>query len=361
MVVGLLLCGFCACDRASLVAGDRAEVEAVVLSEVRAARSGDLVLFEGACDASGAVPIDERHFVVADDEDSVLRVYDAWVGGPPKLRVDLSEALGLEKKGKGKPKKGGRKRKKKSLESDIEAGARIGSAALFLTSHARTKSGKRDPNRFRFFATDVPAAGRAPKLIGSTETLLDEMFREPRFDSLELRDAAELPVKTAGALNIEGMTATPEGGLLIAFRSPQPGGRALVVPLLNPLDVLAGGRAQFSEPELLDLGGLGVRALSSWHGRYLIVGGATDSERASRLYVWERPAAPREVAGVDLRDFNAEGFFTPEERQEMLLLSDDGARWIGVKPCKSLADPEEKRFRGLRVRLDTLHLGDAAP
>src|SRR5688572_26419365 len=30
------------------------------------------VEFEGACDASGAVPIDERHFAVADDEDNVL-------------------------------------------------------------------------------------------------------------------------------------------------------------------------------------------------------------------------------------------------------------------------------------------------
>src|SRR5690606_15608234 len=35
------------------------------------------VEFEGACDASGAVPVDEMHFAVADDEDNVLRVYDA--------------------------------------------------------------------------------------------------------------------------------------------------------------------------------------------------------------------------------------------------------------------------------------------
>jgi hypothetical protein len=57
------------------------------------------VVFEGACDASGAVPIDRRHFAVADDEDSVLRVYDAWAGGPPILRVDVADAIDLETKG----------------------------------------------------------------------------------------------------------------------------------------------------------------------------------------------------------------------------------------------------------------------
>src|SRR4051812_31397526 len=44
------------------------------------------VSFVGACDASGAVPIDERHFAVADDEDNVIRVYDAVAGGKPVLR-----------------------------------------------------------------------------------------------------------------------------------------------------------------------------------------------------------------------------------------------------------------------------------
>src|SRR5918995_705524 len=53
------------------------------------------VQFEGACDASGAVPVDERHFAVADDEDNVLRVYDAFAGGPPVRRTNLSKQLAL--------------------------------------------------------------------------------------------------------------------------------------------------------------------------------------------------------------------------------------------------------------------------
>src|SRR3954471_23063474 len=56
------------------------------------------VTFEGACDASGAVPIDERHFAVADDEDNVIRVYDALLGGKPVRRTNLSKQIGLERK-----------------------------------------------------------------------------------------------------------------------------------------------------------------------------------------------------------------------------------------------------------------------
>ncbi|MEO8183854.1 MAG: hypothetical protein ABI895_33945 [Deltaproteobacteria bacterium] len=44
------------------------------------------VTFEGACDASGAVPIDERHFAVADDEDNVIRAGSIWRGSPPRPR-----------------------------------------------------------------------------------------------------------------------------------------------------------------------------------------------------------------------------------------------------------------------------------
>ncbi|MGC4064415.1 MAG: hypothetical protein QM784_07190 [Polyangiaceae bacterium] len=51
--------------------------------------------FSGMCDASGAVPIDENHFLVVSDEDSVLRVYDARNGGVPVAQVDLTEALAL--------------------------------------------------------------------------------------------------------------------------------------------------------------------------------------------------------------------------------------------------------------------------
>lgn len=323
-------------------------------------------MFEGACDASGAVPLDDRHFAVADDEDSVLRVYDAWAGGPPTARVDVTDALGLEKKKKGKKGKKGKKddeaKPRKSLESDIEAATRLEDAAFFLTSHARKKSGEHDPNRFRFFATDIPEPGHEPSMLGSTHVLLDDMLADERLLAFGLERASTLPAKAPGSLNIEGMTATLEGSLLIGFRSPQPGGKALVVTLLNPRSVLDGQRAEFAAPELLDLGGLGVRALSSWHGMYLIVAGATASEQVSALYLWDRSTAPRKVDGLELGDLNPEGFFTPEQGGEMLLLSDDGDRELGDKACKDLKDASQKRFRGVRLALPALGLpGQATP
>src|SRR5687768_12770455 len=86
------------------------------------------VVFQGACDASGAVPLSDRRVVVADDEDNILRVYDAHVGGAPLSKTDLSASLGLPLKGK---------KKRRAPELDLEAATRIGDRAYWLTSHGR--------------------------------------------------------------------------------------------------------------------------------------------------------------------------------------------------------------------------------
>ena len=57
--------------------------------------------FFGMCDASAAAAIDSAHFVVADDEDNILRVFSRE-GGTALAEYDLSEFLG--NKGKKKPK-----------------------------------------------------------------------------------------------------------------------------------------------------------------------------------------------------------------------------------------------------------------
>src|SRR5689334_16671248 len=93
---------------------------------------GRLVTFEGACDASGAIPLDATHFLVADDEDNVLRVYDAERGGPPTKVFDLSSRVAPVDP---------------DSEVDLEAATRVGDRGYFLSSHARKRSGKLDPNR----------------------------------------------------------------------------------------------------------------------------------------------------------------------------------------------------------------------
>jgi hypothetical protein len=296
------------------------------------------VVFRGACDASGAVPLSDRQLIVADDEDNVLRVYDAEVGGAPVVEADVSAALGLSPKGKKHP---------RMPEVDLEAATRLGERAYWLTSHGRSARGKPRPERLRLFAT-AARADHPAELIGQPyDRLLADAVAAPGLSGFALDEAAARGPKEPGGLNLEGMTATARGEVILGFRNPIPHGRALLVPLLNIGDLVAGaGPARFGEPVLLDLGGLGVRAISFWRGRYLVVGGRHDEGGTARLFAWSGAGAAEPLA-VDLAGYNPEGMFTPDERDQILLLSDDGTRPIDDVPCKDLRDPARKRFRGL--------------
>ncbi len=301
------------------------------------------VTFEGACDASGAVPVDERHFAVADDEDNVLRVYDALLGGKPVRKTNLSKQISLPKKG----------------ESDIEAATSVGRHAYWLSSHGRNASGEEDPNRSVVIVTDVPTLDEKVEVQGEVyRNLLADLLAAPELARYGLARAAELAPKAQGGLNIEGLTATPEGTLLIGFRNPVPGGKALILPLQNPDALRSNGAVKFGAPIELDLGGLGVRSLSSWRGSYLIAAGSFGEGGPARLYRWQGPgAAPKLAAEAAFAGANPEAFFTAESNSEILLLSDDGSRPIDGKACKKLKGKKGKKrksFRGLWLRLPDL-------
>jgi len=328
------------------------------------------VVFKGICDASAAVPLDRRLFAVADDEDSILRVYDADRGGEPLRSVDLSDALfppaerEKGKKGDGKKKKkekgveqasGGasaQDRPRRAPESDIEAAVRVGDVAYWMTSHGRNRAGKRKDARLLFFATTASDGDDALLLLGrSYEHLLDDLLGDARYAPFDLAGASELAPKDAGGLNLEGLGLRPEGGVWIGFRNPIPGGKALLAPLLNPERLIEGERARLGDPVLLDLGGLGIRELSRWRGRTLIVAGPYAQGEESRLFTWDGRGTPLEVSGPDLSGFHPEGFFAPEDRDEILLLSDDGTVEIDGDECKRLDDPGRKGFRGRWIAL----------
>jgi hypothetical protein len=297
-----------------------------------------VVTFQGACDASGAVELDSRHFAVADDEDNLLRIYDADRGGAPLRVVDLSPSLPLAKTRK--------------AESDFEAATRVGDQAFFLASHGRTAKGKRDPDRLLFFATSLPSLEAAVGVVGKPyRTLLDDLTHEPGLAQFNLEAAASRAPKERGGLNLEGLTAEPDGSLLLGFRSPVPEGRALLIRLLNPNQVVAGERAKFSAPLRLDLAGLGVRSLSSWGGNLLIVAGPTGDGGPFRLFRYDRKGKLDVIRDVDFTGFGPEGFFTPEARDELLVLSDDGTRVLHGKACKKLKDSALKSFRGVWMQL----------
>jgi hypothetical protein len=308
---------------------------------------GREVIFRGACDASGAVPLSAQRFVVADDEDNILRVYDADAGGEPRSQTDLSAALGLPLEGKKHP---------KAAELDLEAATTVGERAYWLTSHGRNKKGKLAPARLHFFATStfVDERGDALQLVGHPyDRLVDDLAAAPHLAGFGLADAAQRAPKAEGGLNIEGLTAAPDGPMLLGFRNPVPQGRALVVPLLNPaalVDAPDGGPARFGAPILLDLGQRGVRSLSWWRGRYLLIAGHHAEAGSSTLFTWDGRGAPAATA-IDLSGYNPEGFFTPEDRDEILVVSDDGERLVDGTPCKKLKDPAQKQFRGVWLAL----------
>jgi len=178
------------------------------------------------------------------------------------------------------------------------------------------------------------------------EHLLDDLLAEPTLEHFGLARAVELAPGTPGGFNLEGMTARAEGGVWLGLRNPVPEGKALLVPLLNPEALVQGGRASFGEPLTIDLGGLGVRALSSWRKRYLIAAGSSIDGGTPRLFTWDGKSEVRPVPDLDLQAFNPEGFFTPDARERIFVLSDDGTVPIDGVPCKELEDATRKRFRG---------------
>lgn len=301
---------------------------------------GDLV-FTGMCDASGAVALSGERFVVADDEDNVLRVYDSVRGGAPIETVDVSAFLALPKK-------------KKPPEADIEAATQVGNVALWLTSHGLNSKGKLQQGRFRMFATSLGNAGPIAPVGTPYERLLDDLLAAPQLANLGLRAASQIAPKESGGLNIEGMTER-EGNtsVFIGFRNPRPQNRAIVIPLLNPLAIVEGQRAAVGDPILLDLGGLGIRGMSRWRGQYLILGGAVAREADSRLFGWDGVSTePQAVTDVDLTGFNPEGFVSYDDKTQVLLLSDDGGAIVDGEECKRLADVAKKRFRARWITID---------
>ncbi|MDY7229808.1 DUF3616 domain-containing protein [Hyalangium rubrum] len=300
------------------------------------------LVFEGGCDASGAVALEGGRFIVGDDEDNILRVYDGRRGGKPLYSVDLSPHLELPAK-------------KRPPEVDIEAATELGALDFWLSSHGRNSSGKEQPSRFRLFATTPPKEGTPLQFAGRPYTqLLEDLLADPRLGSLGLAEASKLAPKEQGGLNIEGMTAMPDGNsLLIGFRNPRPQGKALAIPVLNPKEIIEQGQAaRFGPPTLLDLQGLGIRSLSWWRGRYLIIAGAVASEASSRLFTWRGgDDAPVPVSAADFTGLNPEAFVSPEDQEEILVLSDDGTALLDGVECKRLKDPSLKRFRGVWMRL----------
>lgn len=308
------------------------------------------------CDASAAVAVDDRHFLVAGDEDETILLY-ANVGSnmEPEKAFDFADQL------RGNPER----------ETDIEGAARIGDRIFWITSHGRNRKGKLRMNRYRLFATDVAGAEHDTALtwVGRYDRLIEDMLDDTAWEEPitaaavavieDIRSATQLDKervenlapKIAG-LNIEGLAVDPEGaGLLIGFRNPVPGGKALVVSLANPQELVTGmhTKARFTAFAELDLGGLGIRSIEHAvaTNRYVIIAGPNGNSGPFKLYAWDgsRSGQPEELdVLIRKQGRSPEALVVYGGSRHVQILNDEGRDEFDGDACKD-HERDERRFR----------------
>lgn len=319
-----------------------AVVHLLLASTVNAQELPKINEYFGMCDASAAVAIGPKMFVVANDEDNMLRVYRSDQAGQPVFTFDLTSFL---------------KPEPDQAETDIEGATRMGDRVYWITSHGNKKDGKLDPNRRRLFATDVKVTGDQVTFtpVGTPyKGLLTDLAEAPALKDLKLGEAAAPPKspEEQGGLNIEGLCVTPKGALLIAIRNPIPGGKALLVPLENPEEVVQGKVARLGAPILLALGGLGIRSMeySDAMATFLIIAGPYGEEEDFRLYQWSGVLSeePKLAQNINVQDLHPEALIVYPGEKAVQILSDDGVKTVGEKKCKK-ATPEKRSFRSVWI------------
>lgn len=352
--------------------------EAVGQSAGRSSAS-EVYRYGGTCDASAAVPLDGTTFLVADDERNTLGVYRADRPGQPAQIFPWDAPLGIDPHTDEHP------------EADLEGAAVLAGEVYWIASHGRNRNGRWRPNRHRFFAITIAPGndGHLARPFGKPyRNLILDLVADPKMRGLGLAEALQpedkkvqrLAPKDQG-LNVEGLCAAADGrSLLIAFRNPRPGGKALLVPLLNPAAVVGqGARPQFGPPIRLALHvdyrgerlSLGIRSIEHSNGQaaYLIAAGPHDTGKPFALYRWsgnqhDRPVLlPKSTAAIHrVRDFSPEALVLYPGRDRFQVLSDDGALPVRVaspadcKPgtfqdgwcrAKDLNDNRRKTFKSL--------------
>ena len=293
--------------------------------------------YSGISNPSGAVALNNNLFIVADDEDNLLRIYDRNVPDKPVQTIALSSVF------KGAIADG------EDLEIDLESAAEIEGTLFWIGSHSSSRTGEYREARHRLFAVRVkPGAKDKFAITPAGEiyaTLVDDLRQDSRFDGYHLGRAKKTQAKALGGLSIEGLAATPDNGLLIGFRNPLSGGairkgrlekgKALLVKLKNPFEVIHGLKARFSDPIELDLDDHGIREITQRKKhKYLIVAGpyheniATEDHKkeVGKLYKWSSKSGKLNgLKKIKLDGFNIEAaLFYLGNDDCVQLLSDDG-------------------------------------
>lgn len=232
---------------------------------------------------------------------------------------------------------------------DLEALTLDQSGFLYaLTSHSRDDDGdEKKPRdklvRFRIEGNQLVAPtiaqGLKPALVAAHPLLAAA--------------AAVRDVKTSGGLNIEALEISPDQQrLLIGFRSPLQGDRAIIASVENPAAIFDANEPPKVSPTLitLNLGGKGIRGMSympTLSGYLVISGPATREPGYFELWFWSGhpEASARRVTAPGLQGGfkHAEGLSPAviDGKQRMIIVSDDGDRRENRFAHFLLLDPEQ--------------------
>ena len=247
--------------------------------------------------------------------------------------------------------------KKKDDESDIEGMTLIGSEVYVIASHARSKDGEKRKGRRQLFGLNYSSVDGHIQLrpFGKPFTKLHKALEETQpIPDLDFEESAKSPGDEPDGLNIEGLSSTPSGSLLIGFRSPIVDGRTILIEVRNPREILLGSEPLFGDVHQLILGGTGIRAFERFETTYLFTTEAQKGKGRPYLFSWDgQSQRPRRVFASLPKNSNPESLllFPSAGLSEIHLLSDDGNETIRDRACNDLKPPEERRFR--RIILST--------
>jgi hypothetical protein len=346
-------------------------------SKSAAGQNDDWWQIRGSCDASAIAPVSNSNdFVFAVDENDTLRRWIAPDTYPPAGGEDagqVEEWLDLTKAVKSTGGiDGNMPLDKKKPEMDLEGAAQIGDQVFWIGSNGLNKSGKYRPNRMIFLATNVPTAGSDGALSGTPRDLFPALIRanakgkvserqpwlsasdfaaweaiprlfgvapagwttQPAKDRFSLSNKIVGVPPKSGGFNIEGLAADGNE-LLIGLRSPVTNGRAWILRLANPAEIVADPTAapQISIDDRPDLGdNRGIRAMTESNGDYWLVGGPIDAVGEANglgptfaLFDWIRNKShfPTESPYTFPTGTRPEGIAM--QGTNLLVVSDDGA------------------------------------
>ncbi|WP_443065773.1 DUF3616 domain-containing protein [Streptomyces sp. NBC_00503] len=351
------------------VTGRGGRTATATLSYAASARVGTGVLgtryLTGSSDSSAAVDVGGGYVLVADDETNVLRLYDRSRSGAPVKTWDLGAELGAKK------------------EVDIEAAARVGDTVYWTGSLGNNKDGKYKADRNTVFTTRLTGTGAGTEVVlgsaykGLREDLIAwDTANGNRYGFAAGTAAGRIP-KSIDGFNVEGLEFAPGSTTTayLGFRAPLapavPGGKALIVPVTNIDQVVAGAaKPVFGAAIELDLGGLAIRDIrKNAADQYLILAGswaADDNSDPYALYQWDGIPGHAPIKRADLPTTDPGGWeavvAVPDLRvpgARVQLITDSGSADLygdGTE-AKDLTFPEWKKSRSAWFTLGPIRGG----